>query len=209
MNDIMESSCLLNRGIYEERRVGYIIRELFRNLICRFSGRAGNESGSLSRTEEINATAVRILNLYENDILRMAYSYLHNMEDAEDIVQDTVICYWQKAPQNMDMAKEKAWLLTVASNLSKNKIRYKKLRKTDELLDTLAQEEREDLFFVWEAVKTLPIKYREAVHLFYYEGYSTCDIAQILHRNESSVRSDLRRGREQLRKILKEAYDFE
>lgn len=209
MNDIMESSCLLNRGIYEERRVGYIIRELFRNLICRFSGRAGNESGSLSRTEEINATAVRILNLYENDILRMAYSYLHNMEDAEDIVQDTVICYWQKAPQNMDMVKEKAWLLTVASNLSKNKIRYKKLRKTDELLDTLAQEEREDLSFVWEAVKTLPVKYREAVHLFYYEGYSTRDIAQILHRNESSVRSDLRRGREQLRKILKEAYDFE
>ena len=209
MNDIMESSCLLNRGIYEERRVGYIIRELFRNLICRFSGRAGNESGSLSRTEEINATAVRILNLYENDILRMAYSYLHNMEDAEDIVQDTVSCYWQKAPQNMDMAKEKAWLLTVASNLSKNKIRYKKLRKTDELLDTLAQEEREDLSFVWEAVKTLPVKYREAVHLFYYEGYSTRDIAQILHRNESSVRSDLRRGREQLKKILKEAYDFE
>ena len=209
MNDIMESSCLLNRGIYEERRVGYIIRELFRNLICRFSGRAGNESGSLSRTEEINATAVRILNLYENDILRMAYSYLHNMEDAEDIVQDTVICYWQKAPQNMDMAKEKAWLLTVASNLSKNKIRYKKLRKTDELLDTLAQEEREDLSFVWEAVKTLPVKYREAVHLFYYEGYLTRDIAQILHRNESSVRSDLRRGREQLKKILKEAYDFE
>ena len=209
MNDIMESSCLLNRGIYEERRVGYIIRELFRNLICRFSGRAGNESGSLSRTEEITATAVRILNLYENDILRMAYSYLHNMEDAEDIVQDTVICYWQKAPQNMDMAKEKAWLLTVASNLSKNKIRYKKLRKTDELLDTLAQEEREDLSFVWEAVKTLPVKYREAVHLFYYEGYSTRDIAQILHRNESSVRSDLRRGREQLKKILKEAYDFE
>ena len=209
MNDIMESSCLLNRGIYEERRVGYIIRDLFRTLICRFSGRAGHESGSLARTEEINATAVRILNLYENDILRMAYSYLHNMEDAEDIVQDTVICYWQKAPQNMDMAKEKAWLLTVASNLSKNKIRYKKLRKTDELLDTLAQEEREDLSFVWEAVKTLPVKYREAVHLFYYEGYSTRDIAQILHRNESSVRSDLRRGREQLKKILKEAYDFE
>ena len=205
----MESSCLLNRGIYEERRIGYIIRELFRNLICRFSGRAVNENRSLSRTEELNATAVRILNLYENDILRLAYSYLHNMEDAEDIVQDTVICYWQKAPQNMDMAKEKAWLLTVASNLSKNKIRYKKLRKTDELLDTLAQEESEDLSFVWEAVKSLPMKYREAVHLFYYEGYQTRDIAQILHRNESSVRSDLRRGREQLKKILKEAYDFE
>ena len=63
-----------------------------------------------------------------------------------------------------------------------------------------------DLF---EEVMKLPEKYRIVIHLFYYEGYSTRDIAQILHRNESSVRSDLRRGREQLKKILKEAYDFE
>lgn len=205
----MENTWLMSRTIYKKERIQDKIQRIMWKIICYFSKDVDNENKSLSRTEEINATAVRILNLYENDILRMAYSYLHNMEDAEDIVQDTVICYWQKAPQNMDMAKEKAWLLTVASNLSKNKIRYKKHRKTDELLDTLAQEEREDLSFVWEAVKTLQVKYREAVHLFYYEGYSTRDIAQILHRNESSVRSDLRRGREQLKKILKEAYDFE
>ena len=205
----MENTWLMSRTIYKKERIQDKIQRIMWKIICYFSKDVDNENKSLSRTEEINATAVRILNLYENDILRMAYSYLHNMEDAEDIVQETVICYWQKAPENMDMAKEKAWLLTVASNLSKNKIRYKKHRKTDELLDTLAQEEREDLSFVWEAVKTLPIKYREAVHLFYYEGYSTRDIAQILNRNESSVRSDLRRGREQLKKILKEAYDFE
>lgn len=205
----MENTWLMSRTIYKKERIQDKIQRIMWKIICYFSKDVDNENKSLSRTEEINATAVRILNLYENDILRMAYSYLHNMEDAEDIVQDTVICYWQKAPENMDMAKEKAWLLTVASNLSKNKIRYKKLRKTDELLDTFAQEEREDLSFVWEAVKSLPVKYREAVHLFYYEGYPTRDIAQILHRNESSVRSDLRRGREQLKKILKEAYDFE
>ena len=195
--------------IYKEKSIQYKIKVILRKIVCRFSRTDGNEKKVLSQTEEINATAVRILNLYENDILRMAYSYLHNMEDAEDIVQDTVISYWQKAPQNMDTAKEKAWLLTVAANLSKNKIRYKKLRKTDELTDMLIQEEREDLSFVWEAVKSLPVKYREAVHLFYYEGYQTRDIARILNRKESSVRSDLRRGREQLKKILKEAYDFE
>ena len=131
----------------------------------------------------------------------MAYSYLHNMEDAEDVVQETVISYWQKAPEKMEPAKEKAWLLTVAANRSKNKIRYKKLRKTDELSETLIQEERDDLSFVWEAVKSLPVKYREVIHLFYYEGYSARDIAKILNRNESSVRSDLRRGRERLKKF--------
>ena len=70
-------------------------------------------------------------------------------------------------------------------------------------------EEKSDLSFVWEAVKAHKPAQREAIHLFYQEGYSTKEIADILGRNESSVRSDLKRGREALKTILKEAYDFE
>ena len=205
----MESIWSLSERVYKEKNIQYKIKTVLRKISCWFSRVSVNKNKALSKSEEINAVAVRILNLYENDLLRLAYSYLHNMEDAEDIVQEAVISYWQKAPENMEPAKEKAWLLTVAANLSKNKIRYKKLRKTDELSETLIQEEREDLSFVWEAVKMLPVKYREVIHLFYYEGYSARDIAKILSRNENSVRSDLRRGRERLKKILKEAYDFE
>ena len=53
------------------------------------------------------------------------------------------------------------------------------------------------------------MQYREAVHLFYYEGLSTQQIASVLDRSEATIRSDLHRGREQLKRILKEAYDFE
>ena len=205
----MEGIWSLSDRVYKEKNIQYKIKTVLRKISCWFFGVSVNKNKALSQKEEINAVVVRILNLYENDLLRMAYSYLHNMEDAEDVVQETVISYWQKAPEKMEPAKEKAWLLTVAANRSKNKIRYKKLRKTDELSETLIQEERDDLSFVWEAVKSLPVKYREVIHLFYYEGYSARDIAKILNRNESSVRSDLRRGRERLKKILKEAYDFE
>ena len=93
--------------------------------------------------------------------------------------------------------------------MSKNKIKYGRMRQTDELNDELVAEERTDLSFVWEAVKSLKPAQREAIHLFYQEGYSSKEIAEILGRNESSVRSDLKRGREELRSILKEAYDFE
>ena len=58
-------------------------------------------------------------------------------------------------------------------------------------------------------MKALPENYREAVHLFYHEGYSTKEIASILRRNESTVRSDLKRGREKLKIMLKEVYDFD
>ncbi|MBE5831151.1 MAG: sigma-70 family RNA polymerase sigma factor [Butyrivibrio sp.] len=146
---------------------------------------------------------------YGNAVLRVAYSYLHNLSDADDILQDTLIQFLKSAPAFENEGHEKAWLLTVASNLSKNKLSYLKIRQADELSEELVSEEKEDLKYVWEAVKKLPVKNREVIHLFYQEGYSTKEIADILKRREATVRSDLKRGREKLKKILKEAYDFE
>ncbi len=146
---------------------------------------------------------------YGNAVLRLAYSYLHNTPDSEDVLQETLIKYITAAPVFENDAHARAWLMRVAANLSKNKIGCNKRRETDELNEELASEEREDLRFVWEAVKALPPKQREVIHLFYQEGYSTAEIARILGRKESTVRSDLKRGREALKSVLKEAYDFE
>ena len=75
-------------------------------------------------------------------------------------------------PELQGPEHEKAWLLRVAANLSKNRLDYKRLRDTDELEETLVSQEREDLSFLWEAVKQLPDANREVIHLFYYEGIS-------------------------------------
>ena len=161
------------------------------------------------RQAETNGRAEMILTRFGDSILRYAYTYLHNMSDAEEVLQDTLVQFLKTAPEFESENHEKSWLLRVAANLSKNRIRYNKLRETDELNDELVAEEREDLSFVWEAVKSLPVKYREVIHLFYHEGYQTAQIAKILGRNESTVRSDLRRGREKLKEVLKGEYDFE
>lgn len=155
-----------------------------------------------------NAQAARMLDAYGNSILRLAYSYLHNQSDAEEVLQDTLLQFLRTAPVLESPQHEKAWLLRVAANLSKNRLKYNRLRSADELRDTLAAEQREDLSFIWEAVKALPQHSRAAIHLFYHEGCSTAQIASILGRKESTIRSDLRRGRIQLKEILKEAYDF-
>ena len=164
--------------------------------------------GAMSK-EAIRENAGRMLDQYGDSILRLAYSYLHNMSDAEDIVQETLIRYLKTAPSFENETHEKAWLMRVSANLSKNKIDYNKIRQADELDETLKAEEREDLSFVWEAVKALPDNMREAIHMFYHEGYSTKEIASILRRNESTVRSDLKRGRERLKTVLKEVYDLD
>lgn len=173
-----------------------------------FAGSETPAEPARSRTE-VNARAEQLLDRYGNSLLRYAYSYLHNMEDAEEVLQDTLIQFLKTAPVFLSREHEKAWLLRVAANLSKNRLSYNKLRQTDELNEELTAEGREDLSFVWDAVRQLPESCREAVHLFYYEGLSTKQIASVLQRKEATVRSDLHRGREQLKTILKEAYDFE
>lgn len=162
-----------------------------------------------SATEQAGQMAAEALDTYGNAILRCAYNYLHNMADAEEILQETLLKMLTSAPNFESEEHKKGWLLRVAANLSKNRLEYNALRAYDELSEDLAEEGREDLSFVWEAVKDLPTQFREVIHLHYYEGYSTEEIALILGRNPSTIRSDLRRGREKLKSVLKEAYDFE
>ena len=154
--------------------------------------------------EKVNQRATALLDQYGEHILRLAYSYLHNQSDAEDILQDTLIQYLRTAPVLESPAHEKAWLLRVAGNLSKNLLRAQGYRQADQLDETLVAQEREDLSYVWEAAKALPVPYRETIHLYYYEGYSTAQIAQILDQKESTVRSRLKRGREKLKPLLEE-----
>lgn len=187
---------------------------LIRGLIRRFFALLAPEDGAASREqpavrETVNRQAERMLTEYGTSILRLAYSYLHNLSDAEEVLQDTLIQFLKTAPALDSPRHEKAWLLRVAANLSKNRIDYNRIRLTDELNEELISEEREDLSFVWEAVKALPAHQREAVHLFYHEGYTAAEISAMLGRREATVRSDLRRGRARLKEILKEAYDFE
>lgn len=184
--------------------------EMLRGRLRRFFAAAERETRreAAAGRDAVNRQAERMLTDYGNSILRLAYSYLHNLSDAEEVLQDTLIQFLKTAPALEGPRHEKAWLLRVAANLSKNRLDYNRIRAADELNEELVAEEREDLSFVWEAVKALPVHQREAVHLFYHEGYTTAEIGRLLGRREATVRSDLRRGREKLKEVLKEAYDF-
>lgn len=173
-------------------------------------GKSKNDKGVNNRVDrkQINQQAEQLLKEHGNAILRLAYSYLHQMSDAEDVLQDTIIQYIKTNPSFDSPQHEKAWLMRVAINTSKNKIIYNKKRETVEIDEELFIEEK-DLKFVWDAVKSLPSKYSEVIHLFYQEGYQTAEIAQMLSKNEATIRSLLHRGRGKLKEILKEAYDFD
>ena len=180
---------------------------LFRMAAARLF--APKEDAKPVETVSISQQAAQILDTYGDTILRYAYSYLHNQSDTEEVLQDTLIQFLKTRPVFESDEHEEAWLLRVAGNLCKNRLKYNSLRQTDELREELIAEQREDLSFIWDAVQALPVQYREVIHLFYREGYSTREISQILGRKEATIRSDLSRGRGKLKELLKEAYDFE
>ena len=176
-------------------------------------GTAGAAAGAETEQERLERETVEIMDQLGNAILRLAYSYLHNMEDAEDILQETLIKFVTTKPVFENEKHRKAWLLTVAANLAKNRIEYNRVRSSEELNEEIAgaapEEEEDDLSYVWEAVKKPPDNQREVIHLFYQEGYKTAEIANILGRKEATIRSDLKRARDKLKEILQEANDFE
>ena len=143
-----------------------------------------------------------LVNKHENTLFRAALAILGDVHGAEDAVQETFLRYLEKCPELKDAAHERAWLLKVTANLCKSALRSKKRHPTVELLDVYPAPDGETGELV-EAVLELPANQRAAVHLFYYEGYSTDEIAAILGQRPGTVRSHLSRGREALRQKLK------
>lgn len=143
-----------------------------------------------------------MIDQYENTLLRAALAILGDPYEAEDAVQDTFLRWLEKRPEFRDEGHEKAWLLTVCANGCKSRLRAMKRRPTVELTDVYPAPDRES-GEVAEAVFALPANQRAAVHLFYYEGYSTEEIARMLGQRPGTVRSHLSRARETLRRVLK------
>ncbi len=144
-----------------------------------------------------------LVNKYENTLFRAALAILGDAPEAEDAVQDTFLRYLEKRPALRDEGHERAWLLTVTANLCKSRLRARKRHPAVELLDVYPAPDGESRE-VAEAVLSLPANQRAAVHLHYYEGYTTQEIAGILGQRPGTVRSWLFRAREALRKYLTE-----
>jgi len=142
-----------------------------------------------------------LINKYENTLFRTALAILGDRAGAEDAVQDTFLRWLEKCPDIKDEDHEKAWLLRVTANACKSRLRTLKLHPLTELLEDYPAETPEESG-VLEAVLALPPRERAAVHLFYYEGYSTEEIAAITGQRPGTVRSHLSRARGRLREWL-------
>ncbi len=143
---------------------------------------------------------------YGDTVFRLAYSYLKNRADAEDVMQETLLRLYD-ADEFESPEHERYWVIRVAVNECKKLLRSPWRRRTAPLeevpetavLDTPAQTE------LFHQVMALPYRYRAAVYLHYYEGYAVKEVAALMNANPSTVQTWLMRARGQLRHHLKEA----
>ena len=147
-----------------------------------------------------------LIEAYQKSLYAAAFNICRNTDDANDVVQDTFIQYYTTKKQFQDEEHLKAWLLRVAINRAKDISRsfWKKNRLSiEDYADAVPFESREETG-LFEAVMRLPEKYREVIHLYYYEDLSIKESARILRITEGSVKMRLSRGRSFLRDVFKE-----
>lgn len=150
---------------------------------------------------------IRIAEKYTDTVYRAALSYCKNKTDAEDAVQNAFVKLLRTDTQFSDEEHVRKWLIRVTVNECKNVwksfwhrniISFDELEKEPEYTEPDKQE-------ILSEIMKLPAKYSIVIHLYYYEGYSVKEIAQILSISESNVQIRLMRARNKLKEMLEEA----
>ena len=141
-------------------------------------------------------------------VWRLALVRTANVSDAEDVFQEVFLRYFRHEDRFDSDEHRKAWLIRCAVNRAKS-LHASPWRRRTVPLETAAQIGVEDEYReVYSAVLSLPAKYRAVIHLFYFEGLTTAEIAGHLGIAEGTVRSQLSRGRALLREALKEEIEL-
>ena len=155
---------------------------------------------SLLRTDE---EIIEIYNRHVDTVYRVCYSFMKNKPETEDMVQETFLHLIASGKQFENERHEKAWLIVTASNLCKDSLKkwWRKNENIDDHADIIPDMTQADQD-VLNAILSLSNKYKCVVYLYYYEGYTTEEIAQYLKCSSATVRSRLTRARKQLSSML-------
>lgn len=146
--------------------------------------------------------------IYNRNVLsvyRLCFSYLKNVTDTEDIVQETFVKAFMRDKAFENERHEKGWLIMTAGNMCKDLLSHwwRKNRNLDDY-ETLQAKAGFDIDETFIEIMKLPPKYKTVIYMYYYEEYSTREISEILKKNKSTVCSMLKRGREILKERLGE-----
>lgn len=132
--------------------------------------------------------------------------FLKNLPDTEDAVQEIFLKLMRGNHRFKNLEHEKAWLIVTSQNHCKNILRHWWRKKRTDISKIPEPSYLEDFPHdnIWEQVISLPRRYKMVIYLYYYEGYSTEEISEILEIKSSTIRGQLRTARKRLQIVLEE-----
>ncbi len=136
-------------------------------------------------------------------VYRVGFSYLKNPSDTEDVAADVFAKLMKKGVTFQNAEHEKAWLIRVTINTCKDNLKHWWRSRAD--INDYENLQSDDPFHIDEtlkAVMALPTRYKDDIYLYYYEGYTSEEVAEILRRPHSTIRNHLREARNLLRGVL-------
>ena len=147
---------------------------------------------------------MEICTKYGDRLYAAAFNITRQRQDGEDAVQEALLRLFRSDKEFESEEHIKAWLIRVTINIAKstctsfwhrNRVPY------EDYMEEIPFEDESDRDLM-EAVLSLPDKYRIIVHLYYYEGYKTREIAGILKLSENTVKTRLLQSRKLLKTKL-------
>ena len=144
---------------------------------------------------------------YSDMVYRYCRVQLGNQADAEDAYQEVFLILIRKNPEFENEEHLKAWLLRTSYYQCKNRLRFNLRRRCEPINEEIAstaqpESPSEASQRLVEALQQLSPKYSSVIHLMYYEGYTSLQIAQMMNLNENTVRVRLKRGRDKLKELI-------
>ena len=149
-------------------------------------------------------TIEEVVTTYSPMLYRICVVMLGNEADAQDAVQDTICRYLERRKEFRDREHEKAWLIKVAQNRCRDMRRFQMRHPKVSLEEVTASYEDPEYSQVLVELISLPLPVKEAVYLYYIEGYKTTEVSEILGISVNAVKKRLQRGRKLLRLRLEE-----
>ena len=149
-----------------------------------------------------------IIEKYSDTVYRIALTRTKSIENAEDIFQEVFLKLSEKDPKFESEEHIKAWLIRVTINMTKNLHNSSWNKKVTNLDEDIKFETKEESD-VFEKVNELPQNYRTVIYLFYYEGYKTKEIANLLKKSEGTIKTWLFRAREILKEKMEGGFENE
>ena len=165
-----------------------------------------------SSTEDGCFTIEEIIDGYGREIWYLCLMYLKDRQLAEDAFQTAITRVWEKRASFRGESSLKTWVMHIAANTCRNMLRspwFRLMKKSmpEEMLFATPAADDSERREVRQAILHLPLKYREMILLYYFQGMKIREIADALNMKEATVSTRLKRAREILGKELKEEMD--